>query len=203
MGTLGSDESSNRESERQHRDRGQTTLDFAIGISIFLAVLLFILLFLPGILSPFTESAQAETVSSNRVADQLTQGTLASPSEPYVLNEFCTAEFFEPDGDDADSNVPDRCNYPAGEVEEQVGVAESRQQVNITIRGNVSSAGNGNDLLCWDRDSDDSGLLESPNSDCDVTMSRGPSAPTNRPSITSVRVVALDGTDVTLQVEMW
>jgi hypothetical protein len=66
---------------KRTNDRGQTTLDFAIGISIFLTVLLFNRLSPPGILSPFTESAQAETVSSNRVADQLAKGTIASCPE--------------------------------------------------------------------------------------------------------------------------
>jgi len=186
--------------EQRDGERGQTTLDFAIGISIFLSVLLFILLFLPGMLSPFTQSAQAETVSSNRVADQLAQGTLASPSEPYVLDRYCTVEFFN------DSTAPSQCDYDDGEVDEQGGVAESRQQVNITLRGNFTAAGNGNDLLCYNNTNVDSGLNETSSDPCTgdaVTLARGPPAPTNRPSITSVRVVAIDGTDATLQVEMW
>lgn len=180
-------------SGRGPSDRGQTTIDFAIGISIFLAVLLFIFLFLPGILSPFTTSAQQETVSSNRVADQLATGTLADPSEPYVLDSQCTVQFFQ--------NDPSGCRFEGGDVEERVGVPD--RSVNVTIRGNVSSTGDGNDILCWDNSGDRTGLVETSNSDCDVTLTDGDSSPPNRRSVTSLRVVALDGTDATLYVEMW
>jgi len=178
-----------------HDERGQTTLDFAIGISIFLAVLLFIFLFLPGILSPFTTSAQEETVSSSRVADQLVTGQLASPATPYVLDSYCTVQFFRNDGDG--------CSFSSGPVEQQVGVADSNQYVNVTVRGNLTAAGTGDDVLCWDETGNSTGLVEASNDDCDVPLTRGEEAPTTSPSVTSVRVVALDGTDATLYVELW
>ena len=188
------------------QSRGQTTLDFAIGISIFLAVLLFIFLFLPGILSPFTESAQEETVSSNRVADQLATAKLASPSEPYVLNEYCTVEFFDVSSE-PDSSVPDGCNYETGTLAEQVGIDSQRDRVNVTMRGNISASGGDNEILCWNTDEPNTGLIQESNGDCndggsDVLMTRGPT-PTTQASITSVRVVSIDGTDATLYVEVW
>ena len=33
--------------------RGQTTLDFAIGVSVFLIVVAFVLAFVPGMVQPF------------------------------------------------------------------------------------------------------------------------------------------------------
>jgi hypothetical protein len=189
------------------QSRGQTTLDFAIGISIFLAVLLFIFLFLPGILSPFTESAQEETIASNRVADKLTSGMLASPSEPYVLDGYCTVEFFDaPDeSEHQDSDIPNGCAYEEGTLEEQVGVAAGRERVRVSMRGDITDDGN-SDTLCWDSTGTDTGLIEESQSgtdiDCDVTLARG-NPPTTQDTITAIRTVSLDDTDVALYVEVW
>jgi len=196
MGTSRSDERSRFGWIVPTEGRGQTTLDFAIGISIFLAVLLFIFLFIPGILSPFTASAQEETVASNRVADQLATGTLASPTQPYVLDNHCTVRFFQ--------DNPGDCPFSSGSLESVVGVEENRQRANVTIRGNLSTAGDGDDILCWDGDGDDTGLVEASNTaECDTTLTRGDSPSSNSASVTSLRVVSLDGTDVTIYVEMW
>lgn len=177
--------------------RGQTTIDFAIGISVFLAVLLFIFLFIPGILSPFTASAQDETVSSNRVADQLATGLLASPSDPYALDSYCTVTFFE--GDAAN------CSFEDEPLEEQLGVATSYQNVNVSLRGNLT--GSGREMLCWDGSEPDTGINVSSSGACgdsvDTDLVRGDPLPDSEPSVTSVRVVSLDGEDVTLYVEMW
>jgi|APHM01.1.fsa_nt_gi hypothetical protein len=199
----------NKQPSGQRRDqRGQTTLDFVIGISVFLSVLLFILLFLPGILAPFTTSTQAETVSSNRVADQFATGLLASPDDPYVLDRHCTAAFFDVDSE-PDSSAPARCGYSTGTLSEQVGVASAHQNLNVSLRGNISTAGDGDDLLCWDTDSPDRGLVESGDTACDPSgtddfyLTRGDPTPETIPSVTSVRVVSLDGQDATLYVELW
>jgi len=194
MGTQHSDEPRDSPAARR-TDRGQTTIDFAIGVSVFLAVLLFIFLFIPGILSPFTASAQDETVSSNRVADQLAAGMLASPAEPYALDSYCTVTFFE--GNSAG------CPFPGGSLESQVGVASSYQQVNVSLRGNLTASGSGEEFVCWDSTGTDTGLVESSSGDCDTTFARGDPVPTTQPSVTSVRVVSIDGEDVTLFVEMW
>jgi hypothetical protein len=186
---------SERRSQNGRQQRGQTTLDFVIGISVFLAVLFFIFLFLPGILSPFTTSAQAETVSSNRVADQLSTGLLAAPDDPYVLDRHCTVQFFRNDGAN--------CPFTTAPIAEQVGVASANQNLNVTMRGNLTAAGTGNDILCWDETGDDRGLVESSNTECDVPLTRGDDAPETIPSVTSIRVVGLDGKDATLYVEMW
>ncbi|WP_324662759.1 DUF7287 family protein [Haloarcula sediminis] len=167
--------------------RGQTTIDFAIGISVFLAVLLFIFLFIPGILSPFTASAQAETVSSNRAADQLATGMLGSPSDPYALDSYCTVTFFEGD--------TTGCSFSDDSLEAQLGVATSDQKVNVSLRGDSR------EILGWNATEPDTGVANSSRSD--IVFARGDSLPDTEPSVTSVRVVTLDGRDVTLYVEMW
>jgi len=182
--------------------RGQTTLDFAIGISVFLAVLIFIFLFIPGLLSPFTEGAQEETVISNRVADNVTKSMLGSPDRPYALDRFCTVEFFD------NNPAPAQCsgNWDKAPVEEQVGLDGSRTHINITVRGNVSAAGTGSDVLCWDADSESIAELNSGAcSDIDDTVfQRGDPAPTdNDQSVTATRVVGLHRIDATVSVEVW
>jgi ABC-type uncharacterized transport system permease subunit len=174
-------------------ERGQTTLDFAIGVSVFLAVLLFIFLFIPGILSPFTASAQDETVSSNRAADQLAMGMLASPSDPYVLDSYCTVVFFE--------NTSGDCSFTNETLESQLHVETSYQRLNVSLRGNRTSSGA--EFMCWDGSGNQTGLVASSNDACDTTFTRGDPVPTSQPSVTSVRVVSIDGQDVTLFVEMW
>jgi len=200
MGTQGNDEPQSRPTRSRSDDRGQTTLDFAIGISVFLAVLLFIFLFIPGILSPFTASAQDETVSSNRVADQLASGMLGSPDNPYVLDSYCTVAFFN----DSKTN----CQSAGGTLEEQLGVDTGFQQVNVSLRGNLTDSGSGQETLCWNSPEPDTGPVEPSSGACtkssgDTLFSRGDPVPTSQPSVTSVRVVSLDGQDVTLFVEMW
>jgi len=197
--TQRSGERRSRPPGRRCGERGQTTLDFAIGVSVFLAVLLFIFLFIPGILSPFTASAQDQTVTSNRVADQLATGMLGTPSDPYVLDSHCTVMFF-------DENATG-CGFNGTSLESQVGVAKSYQRINVTIRGNLTVPGGQQERLCWDGDGPDTGLVNA--TVCDVTggsdiaLARGPSVPTSQPSVTSVRIVSLDGQDVALYVEMW
>lgn len=197
MGTTGSDESPCRGPVQQSGGRGQTTIDFAIGISVFLAVLLFIFLFIPGILSPFTASVQDETVASNRVADQLATGMLASPSDPYVLDSYCTVEFFE--GDTAG------CSFDDEQLTEQVGVATNHRNLNVSLRANLT--GSGQERLCWDSTEPDTGLVEASSSACtdsgDTELVRGGLPPDSEASVTSVRVVSIDGRDATLYVEMW
>jgi len=191
------------EPQNGHSNRGQTTIDFAIGVSVFLAVLLFIFLFLPGILSPFTASAQDETVSANRAADQLASGMLASPSEPYVLDSYCTVAFFE--------NKNADCQFQKGNIESQLGVDTTYQFVNVSLRGNLTAPSGTQEYMCWDGDGPDTGLVntstcdESPGSDDpdDTHFTRGDPVPTSQASVTSVRVVTIDGHDVTLYVEMW
>jgi len=92
-------------------ERGQTTLDFALGVSVFLLTAIFVLTFVPGMLEPFEESTQEELSAADRIATDLVEETLASPDRPHLLDRECTVIFFEsredgndPAGDD-DANV--------------------------------------------------------------------------------------------------
>ncbi|PSQ10682.1 hypothetical protein BRC93_08575 [Halobacteriales archaeon QS_5_70_15] len=91
-------------------ERGQTTLDFALGVSVFLLTAIFVLTFVPGMLEPFEESTQEELSAADRIATDLIEETLASPDRPHLLDRECTVIFFEsredgfdPGGDDAEN----------------------------------------------------------------------------------------------------
>lgn len=54
------------------RDRGQTNMDFAIGIGIFLLAITFTLTFVPSIITPFdTGIGGAENAQADRIAAEL------------------------------------------------------------------------------------------------------------------------------------
>lgn len=179
-------------------NRGQTTLDFAVGISIFLAIVLFIFLFVPGILTTFTTGSPEETVTTNRVADDLAYGLLGTPEEPGVWEQECAVAFFE-------GSTPSSCNFAGSTLNDQLGL-QDRQQVNITVTGNVSGfPDSGLDRICWDASARS---LAEADTGCggtnDVELIAGDDAPTtNADSVTATRVVSLQREAVTVSVEMW
>lgn len=192
-------ESSGRGQSWRAGVRGQTTFDFAVGMSIFLLSLSFVFLFVPGMLAPFGDSTQAETPAANRVAEDLVTRTLGDADEPYLLDGACTAEFFN------DSTAD--CRFDGDNTAQRVGVVEWKP-VNVTIRGDRSGDGE-SDVLCWDPGT--SQFVERGDGGCDpgagdddVVLSRGakPSG-SGGETVSAHRVALLDGTDVTVEVVMW
>lgn len=174
-------------------DRGQTVLDFAIGMSLFLLVLLFVLLFLPGVLSPFTSGSQEDVGLTNRIADSLSEGLLGDPATPHVLNTTCTVEFF-------DNNSPADCRHSGSNLTSRLGL-KSHQRTNITMEANITGD-DARERLCWD-DSNDQ-LVEVGSADCTTPLVIGPTPPADfDATITSRRTVRLEGTDTTMTVEVW
>ena len=95
--------------------RAQTPIDFAVGASVFLLTLAFVIAFTPTLFDPFTGPATASPVVSDRVAAGLAGDLLAaSPTEPGVLSAACTVAFFEPD-----PSLADAADCPEG-VEDDV-----------------------------------------------------------------------------------
>ena len=111
--------------------RGQTTLDFSVGVSIFLTVVLFTVAFIPSMFGPFDSDTGNDATTADRVADRLANDVLAVDAlSPGVWNEHCATEFFDEDG-----VVPPDCRYPddAADLRATVGV-DDRTQVNVTVR---------------------------------------------------------------------
>ncbi|WP_232342982.1 DUF7287 family protein [Halosimplex litoreum] len=184
-----------RDERLRRRERGQTTLDFALGMSIFLLSLVFVVAFVPGMLEPFSGGAQSETPAVNRVADDLTQGTLGNASAPYVLDETCTVELFT-------AGVPGECRYDGTELSDRVGVLE-RSPVNVTIRGDLDGSG-ADDILCWDTSVVGGQLAERGASGCGPLLTGGSNpAGSGGKTVSAQRVALLDGQDVTVEVVMW
>ncbi|WP_449404306.1 DUF7287 family protein, partial [Halarchaeum acidiphilum] len=84
-------------------ERGQTTLDFTFGISVFLLTVIFVFSFVPGLLSPFAGSGSDHPVTANRIADDLVQDRLAVDGDPYTLRD--TASLSD-NMDDEDESLP-------------------------------------------------------------------------------------------------
>jgi hypothetical protein len=137
-------------------DRGQTTLDFAVGVSVFLLTAIFVLTFVPGMLEPFEEGTQEEISAADRIATELVEGTLASPDRPNLLDRECTVIFFEsredgydPGGDD-EENVDgdgvyaapfdtgaydDTCQFNDVSLEERLGLETGDDApMNVRVR---------------------------------------------------------------------
>jgi len=178
--------------------RGQTTLDFALGISIFVVVMLFVFTFVPGLLDPFALSNEEDTVLVGQLADRLSQDTLGDPTEPFVLDRPCTVAFFQ-----TGSSAPSRCRYDGTTVEERLNIPSS-QNVNVTIERNATVGSSSPDTLCWDDSAKE--LVPADDSACDTALTAGESPQSggqNPATITARRVVSLAGEDVTMKVVVW
>lgn len=183
--------------------RGQTTLDFVIGIAVFLGVLVFAFSFVPGILQPFELTDDEEPSLSDRIANTLSQERLGSPAEPYVLDRYCTVHFF-----DESPGAPADCNYEDESLEEMFELRQTHN-LNITLKGNVTPTGSGMEQLCWTEEApphNESGLVEL--DDCDennddVVLARGEPVAEQGGTITARRVVSLHGESVMVEVVLW
>ncbi|WP_181685844.1 DUF7287 family protein [Halorhabdus salina] len=179
-------------SSRSH-SRGQTTLDFAFGISIFLLVLAFAFTFVPGMLQPFAQGTDAETVGANRAGDTLAEGMLGDPATPYVLNKTCTVGFF-------DTGVPTGCQYDGATATDRLAIGPF-QDVNVTLQGSFS--GPTYQVLCWNG----TALAEVGSPNCgagDTRLATGEPVPEGSvPTVTARRVVSVEGTTAVIRVVVW
>jgi hypothetical protein len=182
--------------------RGQTTIDFTLGVVVFIVAILFVFTFVPGILSPFELGGSEDPALSDRVADSLAQGTLGSPETPHSLDRYCTVAFFN----DSRSTSPADCRY-SGEALEQRLNLDTTQRVNVTL--NADRDGDGEtELLCWQSEDalDGADLKEAGNcgGGSPVTLAAGDEVPSDTAStVTARRVVSLHGQTVMMEVVVW
>ncbi|MFB6121502.1 MAG: hypothetical protein ABEJ68_10345 [Halobacteriaceae archaeon] len=158
--------------------RGQTTMDYAIGMSLFLLVLVGVFAFLPSIFAPFSADGGASLVVADRSADRLSGETLTNATAtPTVLDADCTAAFF-----DASATVPTECNFEtdASNLSGALGYDDRRHRLNVTIRGG-------------------SGIVTVSGTE----LQAGPVVPESGDVVTSSRVVLLDGDYDQLVVRVW
>lgn len=163
--------------------RGQTSIDFAIGASVFLLTVAFVVAFLPGTFEPFTDSGAEDVVVADRTADLLAEQLLVAPTAPGVLDEECTAEFFDAEGD-GPGGLSD-CGYTtdAADLDTALGLG-SGLGANVTIEEN-------NTVQSVTHDGSS------------VSLAAGPELPDRGSVVVSRRVVLLDGEGHDIYVRVW
>lgn len=160
--------------------RGQTAIDFLAGMTVFLVAVGFVLSFVPGMFQPFETDSGANMVGAGRGATLLVEDVLVEDTaSPGVLNETCTAEFF-----DADGNT-DGCRFgdDGNDLPAALGLDDFRR-VNVTIESG--------------------GSVETVQGDAgSVTAAVGRSPASTDDVVVATRVVLLDGEQATLYVRVW
>lgn len=178
---------------RGRAGRGQTTLDFALGASLFLLALIGVLVFVSGTMEPFTEGSQEDIGVADRVADSLAEGLLVDPARPHVLDTTCTVEFFA-------DNSPNDCRHSGSNLTERVGV-KYWQLINVSMQADLTG-GPDEEILCWD--GTDERVVARSVASCDRQFTVGPTPPPRvGDTVTARRVVQINGTDATMRVEVW
>lgn len=159
------------------RERAQTTLDFAVGTSVFLGVVVVAFAFMPSMFAPFETDTGAEFVVADRAADRLSADALvASPANPSVLDADCTVDFFDRTGP-----APPDCRYndDASDLLAALGL-DGGVRVNVTVQ-------------------DDAGIRMLDGQ----RLAAGPSPTTVDDTVVATRVVLLDGEQNRLYVRVW
>lgn len=161
-------------------DRAQTAFDFLAGVTVFLVTVAFVLSFVPGMFQPFESDTGANMVAADRSAALLASAALVeNVTAPGVLNETCTAEFFDADGD------VEECPYDAdaGHLPAALGLDETTG-VNVTIE-------------------DSSGVLSVTGDGGSVDTAAGRAPPVTAEVVVGERIVIVDGERGTLHVRVW
>jgi len=179
--------------------RAQTTLDFAIGMSVFLLAVAFVVSFLPGMFQPFEAGGGDEIVAADRVANQLSRSLLAGGPEPFILDGSCTSEFFALAGSPAEASPPD-CRFDGTTLQERLGWADDAN-VNVQLVGEDADNDGDPDLLC----DDGTGTIdETGDQSCATTFEAGETPPDESGSVVVTRrVVSIQHREATLLVRMW
>lgn len=178
----------NPSSVLEARQRGQTTFDFIIGISIFLVTIAFIFAFFPELIDPVSGS-QENPVVAERAARTLAGGLIGSPIELATLNQTCTEAFFTQSGGS-------QCGFDtSNSVQQQLGIPP-HVDVNVTLEREIQGEP-GTELLC----TDGADIETCPGGD---RLAVGESVPQSGNTIVSARrTVFVDGEDALLVVRIW
>lgn len=162
--------------------RGQTTLDFAVGMGMFLVTVVFVISYAPTMFDPFAGDAGTQLVVADRAATTLSDDVLAaSTAEPGVLSLGCVAEFFDESIDD------DGCSTEGDLDNDDILPAVEHRSYNITIHDLDTSA-------------DDPAAPESVG-ETELTRSRAGSIQTD--VAVATRTVSIDGEPYRLTVRVW
>lgn len=184
----------------QHR--GQTSIDFAIAMGIFLVAFTTVVAFLPEITQPFTTSPAETPLVADRLAAQLADHQLAASGRTGALNTTCTLYFFNTTA----SANPCPSFDSDQDLNTKLGVDDG-VFVNVTVERNVSGTAEP-EVLCAKEDPSLAGgsVVDPPCSAGDeFQLAVGESPPSNVASVSVARrAVLLDGRqDVLVFVRVW
>ena len=171
--------------------RGQTSIDFIIGMTIFLFAIGFVFGFVPSIFEPFVGETASNMIVGDRTASTLTDDIIGDPQTPGVLDVTCTAALFADDLDDED--IPDDCRFDQREdLNRALGVDDERG-LNVTIE----TVDDGDTEVLERSD------VEIAGDTYDVRYARGPSDPAGSDTIETRRVVEMGDEQYRLYVRVW
>ena len=114
-------------------DRGQTVLDFVVGMSVFLVAVGFTFAFVPSLLEPYAVGEGATVIVAERGAARLAESSLAGAGSTATLSHACTFAFFNGTAPEAASEDSD-CAWAANatDLHAELGVDELRG-LNLTV----------------------------------------------------------------------
>lgn len=121
---LARDDRGGRSAERPTDDRrGQTLIDYTIGISLFLIAVMFVFATVPTIFAPFQSPIESDqSAQSNRLASQVASDLTAGDSETY-LNASGVTDFFSSAANPTD----------ASDLRSRYGL-DREVHINVTLR---------------------------------------------------------------------
>lgn len=160
--------------------RGQTSIDFLVGIGVFLLATGFVFGFVPGLLAPFADGQSAPLVT-DRVADTLVGDVLVDEPGDVRLNETATVGFFV---------------APPADLPARFGL-DDRYHLNVTVERNVPGTPD-RERLCTD------GAVVTRCEPGATPLAAGEPVPVSHGSvITASRLVHVGGGDAIVVVRAW
>ncbi|ELZ46205.1 hypothetical protein C464_11408 [Halorubrum coriense DSM 10284] len=114
-------------------DRGQTVLDFVVGMSVFLVAVGFTFAFVPSLLEPYAVGEGATVIVAERGAARLAESSLAGSGSAATLSHACTLAFFNGTDPETASDESD-CAWTANadDLHAELGVDDVRG-LNLTV----------------------------------------------------------------------
>ena len=166
--------------------RAQTTLDFAVGMGVFLLTVVFVISFAPTMFDPFAGGTGTKLVVADRAATTLSGDLLASSTaEPSVLSAGCVAGVFDSDQTRVDSS----CRADIEDVDDLDRMLSlDGRNANVTIHDLGEPASNRTEL-------------EFDGQDIELQRETGGSVPND--AAVATRTVSIDGDRYRLTVRVW
>jgi hypothetical protein len=168
--------------------RGQTTLDFAVGSSVFLLTVIFVIVYAPTLFDPFAGGTGTKLLVADRAATSLSGDFLTvSTAEPGTLSAGCVAAFFQSNQSLADDRCASEFDVEGTAAFERLLSLDGRN-ADVTIHRLNSSADTPAEIR-WDG--------------TDIEMTRSNSQAVPRDVAVATRTVSIDGQQYRLTVRVW